>query len=243
VVTGRTPFLAALLSVAACATVMAQGAIVVGVVMDTAGRPLDGAQVTAIRIRRTATADAAGRFMFAGLAKGREVFQVRRIGYQPQLFDLDLQPDDNLRIGITLARDSVQRLPDVGVVAPKPLSRGELLEQDAIGRVLASGAPTSALITRKELEKASSDRLHLLLVKHGLKSRMYTWGHDRLQCPRDPGGPDVYVDGVRMDDEFDATALLAPDLELVEVYRSKMIRPTQYSTSRRSCLVLIWTRR
>jgi len=232
-----------LLLLVSSANLSAQRKILFGVVMDTAGKPLEAAGVSAIRARVHASSDASGRFTIAGLAKGREVFQVRRIGYQAQVFELELGQDDTIRIGVTLARDSAQQLPELGVVVPRSASPAERLEQEAIERILASGAPASSLIPRTELAKSNSGRLYPLLLKHGLKSRIDRRGRDRLVCPRGAGSPTIYLDGLRMASDFDFESFTPDQVEIIEVYRSRSARPAQYNTTGSACTVLIWTRK
>lgn len=240
---GRAGLLIGCLLFALPGAAAAQRAVLAGVVMDTAGKPLEAAEINAFKTKIRASTDAGGRFMIAGLSVGREVFQVRRIGYQAQVFDLEFVRGDTLRVGITLARDSVQVLPEVGVVVPKAPSPGERLEREAIERILYSGAPTSALIPRSELAKVHSGRIFPLLLMHGLKSRMDRQGKDRLACPRDSGTPVVYLDGARMARDFSMESITPDHVEKIEVYRSSSARPTQYTTTGSGCTVLIWTRR
>lgn len=220
-----------------------QRAIVAGVVMDTAGLPLEAAQISAFRSQLQAMSDRRGQFVLIGLKKGRELIQVRRIGYYAQVFELEVEATDTLRVGITLAKDSIQRLPDVAVVAPPAPTPAERLEREAYERILWSTAPVSALIPRAELAKEYGGRLYPLLVKHGLKSRLNRRGGDSVVCPRSSSPPTVFLDGMGMGADFGLETMSPDQVELVEVYRSSVARPTQYNTPGSGCTVLIWTRR
>jgi hypothetical protein len=243
----------------------AQSAVVAGVVMDTAGRPLEAVQVVAMRSKLRQQTDARGRFELNGLPRGKEVFQVRRVGYQPQVFDLELDRNDTLRIGITLARDTLQQLPEIRVDAPPAPTIGEKVAIEARERILRAGAPASALVSRGDLAKSNSTRLVPILLAHGLKIRVDLKGRDQLVCPRDAGPPKqttarpaVYLDGAMVDGgESNGTKAFAvggnlpfrmedldpTQIELVEIYASSSRRPSEFNATGANCTVLIWTRR
>lgn len=221
----------------------AQTALLAGVVMDTAGHPLEAAQVVAVRGGRQTLSDRRGVFLLPGLRKGREIIQVRRVGYVAQVFELEIEGTDTLRVGVTLARDSIQRLPDVATTAPPPPTLGEHLEREAYERIVSSGAPTSSLIPRAELDGLNGGRLFPVLVKHGLKPRIDRRGKERLACPRGGGQPTIYLDGLRLGPDFDFETYAPDAVELIEVYGSSAARPTQYNSTGSACTILIWSRR
>jgi hypothetical protein len=240
--------------------VRAQSAVVAGVVMDTAGFPLELAEVVAMRTKLTVQTNTRGVFVVAKLPKGKELFRVRRVGFQAQVFELDLNPGDTVRIGITLDRDSTQTLPELKVDAPAPLKRSELLQKEVHDRAFRAGAPPSSIIDRKELESTTSSRLFNLLSVHGLQTRVEPkTGKQFVVCPRRNDRPAIFVDGALVDggptggsNRWRGTALaplidienLRPEeLEAVEVYRSPAERPPEYNSSGAYCTISIWTRR
>ncbi|MDQ3697645.1 MAG: carboxypeptidase-like regulatory domain-containing protein, partial [Gemmatimonadota bacterium] len=74
-----------------------RGRALVGVVTDTLGAPLPFAFITEVRGRKSAVADDSGRFRIEGL-NGRLSFNVRRIGYRPELFTTDLSGDSAVSV-------------------------------------------------------------------------------------------------------------------------------------------------
>ena len=65
-------------------------AVLTGTVADTAGDPLPGATVVAVRLGRGAVTDAAGRFRLAGLPSDTLTVHVSYVGYrhEDRLVDL-----------------------------------------------------------------------------------------------------------------------------------------------------------
>lgn len=218
-----------------------QMAVVTGVVMDTAGQPLQAAEVIAVRGGLRALSNIHGVFFLAGIRQGRELIQVRRIGYLSEVFELDVEAADTLRVGVTLARDSVQHLPEISVNAPPPPTPAEELERQAYERVLSSAAPLSSIVPRAALARAGDSPLRLLLVKHGMRLGSRSGQGSGLSCKRG-GRPNVYLEGAPVD--FEVIDTFTPSqIELLEVYTSGIARPSQYSRLGSGCTILIWLRR
>lgn len=238
----------------------AQKAVVVGVVTDTAGRPLGFADVVALKSKRSATTDPKGQFLVSGLPKGKELFQVRLVGFQAQVFELELAARDTVRVEISLARDTVQQMPELSVRADAPPKPIEVFRQELKDRLLRSGAPPSALISREELVKSADTRILRLLAVHGLRI-MYDkrTAKEYLSCPRGSGRPAIYVDGALADGGptgpssvfrggsfaplVDLANFIPDQVEAIEVYKTPAERPPEYNASGAYCTVALWTRR
>jgi hypothetical protein len=67
------------------ATPMPGAKIMAGVVRDTAGFPIPGAEVLIPGFERRLIANAEGSFRFDGVPKGKHVMRARKIGYAPQV--------------------------------------------------------------------------------------------------------------------------------------------------------------
>src|SRR5437660_11405508 len=78
-------------------------ALVVGIVADTAKRPIADAEVVATRHKTSTITDSRGIFIMAGLAPGEEGFLVRHIGYGAQSFSATLVAGDTLKVGVLMA--------------------------------------------------------------------------------------------------------------------------------------------
>jgi hypothetical protein len=85
-----------------------------GVVRDSAGRPLPLVLVSADSGDRAAYSDSAGAFRLGGLPPGLAGFSVRRIGYVPSAFEIDLPADATVHLAITM-KVAVRRLETVVV--------------------------------------------------------------------------------------------------------------------------------
>ncbi len=82
--------LLALAFLSATARAQSTGALT-GRVVDTTGKPIEGAEVTIPDLLRRAQTDARGAFRFDSLAKGGWVTRVRKIGFTQQV--LTIEPD------------------------------------------------------------------------------------------------------------------------------------------------------
>lgn len=239
-----TSFLAVLASAAflsANSLESQQTAVLAGVVKDTAGLALQAAEITAVRGGFRALSDSRGLFLLGGIRKGRELIQVRRIGYLSQVFELEVEGADTLRVAVTLARDSVQHLPEISVNAPRPPTPDEELERQAYERVLSSAAPVSSILSRAELASAGDSPLRLLLAKHGMRLGSKRGQGSGLSCKRG-GRPTFYLEGAQVD--FGQIDIFSPrQIELIEVYASRTARPSQFSIPGSGCTILIWLRR
>jgi uncharacterized protein (DUF2141 family) len=78
------------------------GRTIVGVVTDTAGRPLDSAEVFIPSLRRTTAADTNGRFRFNDIKPGNYQVAVRRLGFYPQRKDAVVTQDTGAAVSFTV---------------------------------------------------------------------------------------------------------------------------------------------
>lgn len=216
--------------------------VLIGIVGDTTRTPLSQAEVLAMRTRRKVTTDARGIFVFV-LPPGEEVFLVRRVGFLPQTFEATLVAGDTIRLGVVLGRAPVT-LPELVVEAEGVAYRGKLVE--FAQRMVSTGAPRSSFLTRKDIESAATTQMVYLLATTGLKLRPAARGRTTVGCPRGTSTRtprvEFYVDGAKMQGDFDVNSLSPLDVEAIEVYRSTAERPAQYNATGSECVVLIWLR-
>ena len=114
-------------------------------------------------------------------------------------------------------------------------------------RTSSSGAPRSAFMTRKDIEKQNSQRLFDLLVRGGLRPRYDNRSKEILTCPRGgtarrPARILFYIDGQKMPDGAELNYLNANEIEAVEVYASTATRPPEYNQTGYDCIALLWLR-
>jgi len=78
-----------------------------GTVSDSAGRPLLGAEVTVLDLRRVIVVDHTGHFAFPALPRAPVTVQVRLLGYAPRVLRADLTRGD-VRLDVRLAGAAIQ---------------------------------------------------------------------------------------------------------------------------------------
>jgi len=221
----------------------AKPATIIGIVADTNRAPLADVEVIAIRAGITTITDSKGIFILGGLPAGEEVFRIRRIGYRPETFDATLVAGDTVRIGVILAPAAFS-LPELVVEAEGKIYRGKMT--GFADRMLHSGAPRSAFLTRDEIEKMFPRPFFDMLAKAGLKRVPGRGGKESLTCPRGAATrrPVVawFIDGVRLGDSTEILRMDPATVEGVEVYRSAAERPAQFNITGSDCTVLVWTR-
>ena len=224
--------------------------VVVGRVTDPEGIPIPGVEVRVLRSSRSAITSDSGTFRLYGLTPGLHDLALRRLGFTPDTFTINV-----------LAADS-------SVVAPFRLERRvQLLAADTVEaarvhhRLVVTGfedrrkgglAPQSQFITREDIERQNPIRLSDMFNRMGLRAQ---------QCKN---AGTVFLDGVlalqpsavygrelaaarRQTGRYDAIDFVQPvEIVGVEVYVGSQVPPqfnmTRRPTGDRSCVVLIWTR-
>jgi hypothetical protein len=219
------------------------GAAIVGIVADTAKVPLADVDVIAIRAGITTITDSKGIFLLIGLPPGEEVFRIRRVGYRPETFNARLVAGDTIRIGVILAAAAFE-LPELTVEAEGVVYRGKMT--GFADRMIHSGAPRSAFLTRADIEKQYPRPFFDMLTRAGMKRSVDRRGRERLSCPRSRGvGEPVvayYIDGIRVSDPTAVARMDPSQIEAVELYRATASRPAQFNQTGSDCTVVVWTR-
>ena len=260
----RRPFglraLALLALLIAPPTILAQegGPIVRGVVRDSAGRPLEGAEVKLYGSPRVQTSTGSdGAFRFTGLRNSRYWLLVRRIGYLPHMESLSLE-DDEVRDHPVTLEAAPQSLPEVVVAAEA--SRYERRMRDFMWRSRASFG--GRFLTRDDIADARPVRLGDLVVRYLPFKRSWVmdqpggWGpafptttfdaarlsrlrHYRPDCP-----PAVALNGGPVSLGLAVNDFAPDDIEALEVYREGSDLPIEYSfAGQTQCgLVVVWLR-
>jgi hypothetical protein len=83
------------------------------VLTDSAELPIRGAEVIVTRLRLRAVTDADGTFRISGIPAGREIVQVRRLGYQQITTQIDFK-GDTVDVDLLLSKNA-QKLSQVNV--------------------------------------------------------------------------------------------------------------------------------
>ncbi len=216
---------------------------ILGIVADTSKKPIVDAEIVAIRSNITTLTDSRGIFILSGLPPGDEVFRIRRVGYQSETFDATILANDTIRIGVILAV-APYSLPEVGVTVEGDVYTGKMV--GFADRMLHSGAPRNAFLTRKDIESLQPRPLVDMLIKAGMRRYIDRRGKETLLCPRGIGlggsRVAIYVDGVLTGDPTTVQLMDPSIIEAVEVYRSTANRPAEYNGTGATCVILVWTR-
>ena len=238
-------------TVAVPARVMAQvplpSATVVGVVRDSGGQPIAGVEVWLKGSDfHTHTAENGG-FRLAGAPAGASKMSVRRMGYEPTTFDVELHSGlvDSLVVSLTAVPTTLagMTVEDVRMTRSKRFLPG-FWERRTRG--------FGHYLTRDEIEATDShDFTDILRMTPGVSivtvngRRTVRFGRSiglRGDCP-----PQYWVDGMRIEngspDDFHPG-----DVEALEVYAGPSTIPAQFAArsaqiGQRTCgAIVVWTR-
>jgi carboxypeptidase family protein/TonB-dependent receptor-like protein len=208
-----------------------------GIVVDSAGLPIGGAEVRAVGTALMIITSDSGVFRVE-LPGGPVVFAVRRLGYEPSTFLATLRPGKTN--GVTLI------LPWMAHALPGVLVAEER-EQTWL-RTFNERRETQqgTFITRADIEKARA-RLTTDLLRRRVPSvqvattrgggmRVYLRGNSARRCP-----PQLFIHTTPYSGEVDD---FPPDVvEAIEVYSGSSELPPELNIGRALCgAIVIWTR-
>jgi len=208
-----------------------------GIVVDSAGVPLAGAEVRAVGTTLLIITSDSGAFRVE-LPAGPVVFAVRRLGYEPSTYLATLRPGRTNGVTLVL-QGTAQTLPGVLVAEER--------EQTWL-RTFNDRRETQhgTFITRAEIEKArarlTTDLLRRrapsvqVVLTRGGGTRVYMRGNSARRCP-----PQLFVHTTPYSGEVDD---FPPDVvEAIEVYAGSAELPPELNIGRARCgAIVIWTR-
>ena len=219
-----------------------QASIVVAFVTDTAGRPIQGAEVQVVGTSLRGTTDDLGRAALVAVPTGKVVLRVRRLGFA------------ELAIPITVtsgvAADVRYRMTPVPTDLGKVVVRASGLKPerytntgkfDEFYRRRSQGLGT--FLTREIIDARSAQKSEdLLRMVTGVRIR-YRGNVPSVQflrCDR----VNVYIDGIRSHDPFRDYFGMSPiDIEAIEVYHGLATVPPEFSPQPNDCAaIVVWTR-
>jgi Carboxypeptidase regulatory-like domain/TonB-dependent Receptor Plug Domain len=219
--------------------------VLVGMVKDSAGIPLQGVEVWLRGTDLYAHTGADGGFRLAGVPAGSAKVMLRRLGFEQATVDLDLRAGrtDSLVVSLT------------AVVANLP---GVVVEADARSKQLLPGfwdrrsKGFGHFFTRDEIEAAHpQDFTDILRTTPGVNITSISGRRQvrfsraafntRGDCP-----PQYWVDGMRVENAS-ADEFPPQDVEALEVYAGAATIPSQFAPRavqvQKTCgAIVIWTR-
>lgn len=226
------------------AAAQAPRATLAGVVRDSAGNPVPGAEVRFLGAEDlVARTNDSGGFRLGALPAGPGRFRFRRMGFQPAIVTLTLRSGQTDSLVLSLTINAVQ-LPGVLVEDEYEARSRRLLAGFWDRRARGFGN----YITRTQIEKREAhefvDIVRLtpgvsVQTRGGRKVLRFARGGFRNDCP-----PDYFVDGMRIDganpDEF-----TPQDVEAIELYSGPATIPPMFAPKVNAITcgaVIIWTR-
>ena len=227
--------------VAAVPVRLTTSTVVVTVADLESGLFIPDAQVRIPALGRIARTDRLGDVRFTGVPYGRHEVAVRRVGYAPGRTEV-VVAHDTVEVLFRLERLAV--LDTIRVTATATAAPAEFLARQRLGFGRYMDAPALDSARLDYLPFLLSTRFQGLVAqpdperpgRYLLRSARAANGMRSGNC-----GVDVYLDGVRLQDDFDV--LNPRDLAGVEVY-AQSFAPAQYRRSRGAChVVLLWLRR
>lgn len=226
-----------------------------GTVHDSAGRPLEGAQLQILGVNLTATTPGSGTFRFEEIKPGKYWVVVRRIGFAPLRTTLSFNRGDDRQINFEL-RPLPYNLPDVKVRAEDKAWMRKY--QDFAWR--AKGTYRGGFITRDEIERFRPAYLGDVVRRYlpwtnpqaffepyypeltGLSTISRRVELSGLSFRRNCS-PAVSVNGGLVSSGWAVNDFRPEQVEAVEVYRGGQVLPLEFSDRQAYCgLVIIWLR-
>lgn len=236
----------------------------VGLVRDSAGAPVAGAEISVADMTRTTTTGSKGEFQLAGIRPGLITVTARRLGFAPVSATLRVKDGDNTLPDFVLT-PTPRELDPVAIQEQELWRERPLLREFEENRKLGLGQ----FVTRAELAKMQGGFISqafggmrgLVVVRGG--STAHTWLanprgiesgcvtlQDRLQnenvTPRgaDCGYcfPEVYLDYTRISQNGVAVNVsqFSPDqLQAIEFYSSGSAAPPRYNASITGCGLIV----
>jgi TonB family protein len=215
-------------------------ATVAGIVVDSLGSPVVGAQVTVDGTLLHASTDAAGHFRLTDVPVGSLYLVVRRIGFRAATVPVRLGPAGASQLMVTLSVVP-ELLAPVEVTEPREVYDARLYGFES----RAAKRKNGHFITRDRIEHLSSKRLSDLLRQVPAVRLAMVRGQGMMAYIRGARCPAlVYIDG--------SPASAGPfDLDLVDVWTIEGIEvyggfgaPAEFSSARadRCGVIAIWSR-
>lgn len=228
------------------ATAQNKSATLVGWIRDSSGTAVVGADVRPTGSELMARTDSTGRFRISSLDPGKTTFQVRRLGYTPQSFDVTLHPASTDSVAVKMT-------PSVTLLDAINANTTSRLQYQAIEEFYKRRAKGGGgyFVTREDIEVHHSSLLSDALrfapgvritrpgsSRSGGGLRFSINNSKAWDCP-----PQIWVDGRRVRGA-EVDDYPAGDVEAVELYGGPATVPVQFSlSSNTTCgTVLIWTR-
>ena len=222
-----------------------------GCVVDPLGAPVGGARVWIDGRPDTTESDRDGRFAIQGLAAGRHMVRLRKLGFKPALHPVQVfQSDQACRPFPINFAESLNELDTVSI-------SGRRIDQTNLrgfySRIDSKMYPINSFLTAQQAENfAASQTSDWLRVMQGVRvvssGRRGDAIQNQIRVRGGPGGardcvPFVYVDGLLFDRQGRVDDIPPGAVAALEVHGGLAKTPPEFQSGNNQCgVVLIWTR-
>jgi len=216
------------------------------VIVDSTGRPVQGAEVSIFAQARRSRSDSLGRVQFDALQLGTVELSVRRLGYHANTKTALVSgaPRDSVMVILATEITSLDQV-DVNAIGAHPFFKGfEQRRAQGIGTFL----------TKEQIESQNTStpsdlfrmvpQVVLVKVSGGLGIRFPSGRTSIRSGPMSMCQPMIWVDGQRAPG-LEIDDLRKDDIVAVELYRGVSVTPPQFATGgvTQCGAVVVWTRR
>lgn len=213
-----------------------------GVVRDTAGVAVPGADVAIVALHRLTRSDDSGVFVLREVPAGTHVLAVRRLGFDPRSVTVVVRAPRADTLVVVLHMQPVM-LPGL-TVSERDMRRRIAIEDFYRRRARGPGT----FVTRDEIEARHAGRvtdalrevpgIQFVRVRGVTGVRFMNSAIQRRDCV-----PQVWLDGARVDN-VELDELPVSDVEGIEIYPGPSTTPAQFSPGAiSSCgTIVIWSR-
>jgi hypothetical protein len=218
--------------------------ILTGRIVDTLEAPVRFAQVLLVNGIELAVADSTGRFRLGGLGAGRNIFEVRRIGYDPVVFAVNFTDSVAIDVKIRM-REIAKPLPEIKIDATTdPLKAVGFYERMAQGHGYFVSPETIARMRPVRATDAFAAIPNLVVDRRGSKSRVMT---SNYRCEYGIVVDKVIIGqaGSRVRTTSPDDLVSASDLYAIEVYPRNRGLPARFlgMNNQDGCgTIVIWTK-
>src|SRR5262245_7010758 len=219
-----------------------------GVVSDTTGRPLPGAVVEIDQLKRSATTDPQGAFLFGEIPEGKYRVRARSVGYRPHAVDIRIERGKPASLALQLAALPVL-LDSLAVEAPAPEAYNPLMRGFGERRRVNPGhfMGPEELESSQQTDLAGVLRKFQVPIRYARGNRPYAAARaGRSASYRDACPVQVFLDGQLYSNDlgvFDVSSVRVENLAGIEYYESLARIPLEFQRGDWACGVLVlWTR-
>jgi hypothetical protein len=212
-----------------------------GVVIDSSGAGLSGAQIILDSIGPRAITDASGAFFLLGVPVGKLQIHVRRLGFSPESTVVVVAASAVTHVSLRLAPLAV-RLPTVEV-----LKKSEPYDSRLAGFNARRERHAGHFVTRDQLDQMSSARfVDALRSLPGVQLRSLRGGGTTLMLRGSRCPALVFIDGFPADaGTMDLDMIDLSGVEGIEMYSGAASVPSEFMAAREThgCgVIAIWSR-